>query len=69
MNKAQWTVLGIGLFIVGIFLFYMRGSICLGGGDVLTACIIRRYSYVIPGLILSGLGIIFTIVGAYSSKK
>ncbi len=68
MNKNQWLMLGFGMMVIGFILFFLRGGICLGNGSVLTACIIRRYSFVIPGLILIGLGFTFSIVGGLADK-
>ena len=69
MNKNQWIILGIGLSLLGIFLLWMRGPICLSEmGDLLTACYIRRYSFSISGIILFAFGIIFTFVGLASKK-
>ncbi len=73
MNKAQWSVLGIGMIILGSILLVMSPfcgyQILYGSDQALTNCLIRRYSFGIPGLIISGLGIIFTWVAFAGDKK
>lgn len=69
MNRKQWYVLGIGLFLFGWFL--EKFAMFCGGvsGDLLTACYVQRYSFTIPGLISAALGVLFVIMGFLEPKK
>jgi len=72
MNKNQWFVLGIGLIILGSFLFMMATPSCIpfaSSEELLTACYVRRYSYGIPAIISFFLGCLFNILGWISPKK
>jgi len=69
MNKNQWLVLGIGLWISGWIIFTLRGGICIGNGDLLIACTVRRYAFVIPGLIMIFLGTIFVVLSWLEFKR
>ena len=69
MNKKQWYWLGIGLFVIGLILLSLRGPICMGGGDLLVACIIRRYAFAVPGLILLFLGVVFNVISWFVKDK
>ena len=68
MNKGQWTVLGVGLLVIGSLLFYYANLNCMlfTLGDSLMTC---RYSYSRPAIILGLLGILFLICGALEPKK
>ncbi len=67
MNKKQWFTLGIGLIIFGNLLLAMTiGSYCTVEE---ISCYIRRYAYAIPGLILTGLGVLFIICAFLESKR
>lgn len=68
MNKKQWRVLGIGLFVIGLTLLYMGTPGCFAEGDLLIACYIRKYAYAIPGLILVVFGTLFNILAELESK-
>lgn len=69
MNRNQWFVLGIGLFIFGIFLESFA-MFCVGlSGELLTACYIQRYAFGIPALISGALGVLFFIIGWLEPKK
>jgi len=69
MERSQWFVLGIGLFIFGTILINFA-NFCFGlSGDLLTACYVQRYAFTIPSLIMAGLGIIFFIIGLLEPKK
>lgn len=68
MNKKQWLILGIGLFIFGIFLRSLAPFCASYSGDILTSCLIQRYSLSIPGLFSIALGILFTIIANFEKK-
>jgi hypothetical protein len=68
MNKKQWSVLSIGLFMLGVFLLWIAPTCFLLEEGYLVSCTIRRYSLAIPGIIFMGLGIILSIINRYSNK-
>lgn len=69
MNKSQWYVLGIGLFILGSILRFVSPICLMSDADLLSACFIWRYSLTIPGLLFITLGIIFVIFGFLEPKR
>ena len=72
MNRNQWFVLGIGSFIFGWGLWSFAGfcpALAIGENNLLTSCYIQRYAFAIPGMILSGLGVLFIICGFLETRK
>jgi len=69
MNKIQWNVLGVGFWLLSMFMFMMTGSACLSSGDLLVACYIRRYAFSIPAIIFQALGLLFIICGFLERRR
>ena len=68
MNKNQWFVLGLGLEIIGMVMFYYANLNCavFNLGEGLLTC---RYSYSRPAIILGLFGMLFLICGWLEPKK
>ena len=68
MNKNQWFVLGLGLEIIGIVMFYYANLNCalFSLGESVLTC---RYSYSRSAIILGLLGMLFLICSFLEPKK
>jgi hypothetical protein len=70
MNRIQWLVLGIGLSLLGIFLIKLALGICLVEDTaIFVGCMVRRYAYAVPAMIIHALGLLFIICGFLEPKK
>ncbi|MBS3162124.1 hypothetical protein J4476_05520 [Candidatus Woesearchaeota archaeon] len=69
MNRNQWLVLSIGLFLAGSIL--VNFSMFCGGftDELLTSCMIQRYAFGIPSIIMGILGVLFFIIALLEPKK
>ena len=72
MNKNQWYVWGIGLILLGSYLFKMASPYCnalILNDAQMTACFVRRYAFSIPAIISMSFGWIFLISAWLEPKK
>jgi len=71
MNRNQWAVLSMGLIFLSIFLFFMSPNCFYAielGGEMLTACYIKRYAFGIPAIFSFILGLVFMVLGWLEKK-
>ncbi|MBU2562775.1 MAG: hypothetical protein KKF68_03890 [Nanoarchaeota archaeon] len=74
MNRNQWFILGVGLIIFSVILFYEPTSCRMGVDDITSqsnflACVLHYQIYKIASFVSGFLGVIFTVCGFLEPEK